>query len=122
MASTVKDTGTTSSKEGVSPMSAGSTSASTQDGSNPPTSSQARSVRFVLFKPNTQIVFKVGKGGGANQRTTVVDLRAGPGDYKVVREEQHGIYVERDGYLPKLIPWHNIEDVDYEAEATAKTA
>lgn len=72
----------------------------------------APGVQYVLLSPRSYVTFKTVDGGNS-ERVTTIDRRIQDNGYTEIQPLQWGMWVRRTGYLPKLIPWHVIEDVDY---------
>lgn len=56
------------------------------------------------------------------ERVSVIDRRGATTDYKVCDPTPYGIHVVREGFIPKLILWHQIEDLNFTGIPPGATA
>lgn len=70
-------------------------------------------IRHVTLLGNSMIHFRR-KGDQAMERVTTIDRRHPGSEYTEIVDTPVGLLVQRTGFVPKLILWHLVTDIDYE--------
>lgn len=68
-------------------------------------------IQYLRVVSNADVNFKR-TNTGEFMRITSIDRRQPGHDYPVCELTEHGVYVEKTGYLAKLLPLSSIADID----------